>query len=422
MKKNKGITLVALIITIIIMLILIAVTVSLVVNSNLLGRAKNAGDEWEAAQVRDNNEANNFEAQIADWEASLCNHEWSDYVVTTQATCSTAGVQTSTCSKCGATKTQTIAKLSHALATWTIITDNTNADYGKEQSTCSRCHETIKRYIVGATISNYNPSVGPNNETISTSYVSAGSRPQTTGGEYGDGTNGNGYSNQTFTVESITAWKVLGEENGQVIITSSSTLRDLMYFRGQAGYAHFIEELNKISSIYGQGQYADTSKCTVSLGEITVHTGGRSINADDLEKIGYTVTRVGFTGQSTATYEARTEDDESIKIYKEGATSGGQAIFRYWDGHVSGGSGTWQTLTTGNVTLGNYVKSIVNPNSVTTLAHNMITKKPQIVDDEIVKNDGVDVLEDASYWLGDYYLSFTSQRLCYLLRTLCEGS
>ncbi len=63
--KNKGITLVALIITIIIMMILVGVTVSIVINSNLLGRAKQAGDELEAAYERDQNYGDNFQINIA---------------------------------------------------------------------------------------------------------------------------------------------------------------------------------------------------------------------------------------------------------------------------------------------------------------------------------------------------------------------
>ncbi len=39
MKKNSGITLIALIITIIIMLILVAVTVSILINSGIIGKA-----------------------------------------------------------------------------------------------------------------------------------------------------------------------------------------------------------------------------------------------------------------------------------------------------------------------------------------------------------------------------------------------
>ena len=47
MRKNQGITLVALIIKIIIMLILVGVVVTVVIQSDLLGTSKNAGDEYE---------------------------------------------------------------------------------------------------------------------------------------------------------------------------------------------------------------------------------------------------------------------------------------------------------------------------------------------------------------------------------------
>ena len=40
MRKNKGITLIALIITIIVMLILVAVTIRILIDSGLIGKAK----------------------------------------------------------------------------------------------------------------------------------------------------------------------------------------------------------------------------------------------------------------------------------------------------------------------------------------------------------------------------------------------
>ena len=49
MKKNNGITLIALIITIIIMLILVAVTISIVINSGIIGKAQKAKQDTTAA-------------------------------------------------------------------------------------------------------------------------------------------------------------------------------------------------------------------------------------------------------------------------------------------------------------------------------------------------------------------------------------
>ncbi len=53
MKKNNGITLIALIVTIIIMLILVAVTVRILINSGIIGKAKEAKDKTEAAYVEE---------------------------------------------------------------------------------------------------------------------------------------------------------------------------------------------------------------------------------------------------------------------------------------------------------------------------------------------------------------------------------
>ena len=49
MKKNKGITLVALIITIVVMLILVAVSVNILIKSNLIGTAEKTVDKYKAA-------------------------------------------------------------------------------------------------------------------------------------------------------------------------------------------------------------------------------------------------------------------------------------------------------------------------------------------------------------------------------------
>ena len=49
MRKEKGITLVALIITIIVMLILVAVSVNILIKSNLMGTAKSATEKYKTA-------------------------------------------------------------------------------------------------------------------------------------------------------------------------------------------------------------------------------------------------------------------------------------------------------------------------------------------------------------------------------------
>ncbi len=53
MRKEKGITLVALIITIVVMLILVAVSVNVIVNSNLIGHAEKTGDAYRNAIAKE---------------------------------------------------------------------------------------------------------------------------------------------------------------------------------------------------------------------------------------------------------------------------------------------------------------------------------------------------------------------------------
>ncbi len=54
-NKEKGITLIALIITIIVMLILVGVVVTVVIQSNLLGTAKTSGDKYKTAYEDESN-------------------------------------------------------------------------------------------------------------------------------------------------------------------------------------------------------------------------------------------------------------------------------------------------------------------------------------------------------------------------------
>ncbi len=56
MRKNKGITLVALIITIIVMLILVAVSVNILIKSNLMGTAEKTVDKYKAASEEERKE------------------------------------------------------------------------------------------------------------------------------------------------------------------------------------------------------------------------------------------------------------------------------------------------------------------------------------------------------------------------------
>ncbi|MBR3134019.1 MAG: type II secretion system protein [Clostridia bacterium] len=72
MREEKGITLVALVVTIIVLLILAGVTISLALSSNgIIGRAKQAENTWakgsENEQLAMNEGINNIEKTIQDY-------------------------------------------------------------------------------------------------------------------------------------------------------------------------------------------------------------------------------------------------------------------------------------------------------------------------------------------------------------------
>ena len=57
-REEKGITLVALIITIVVMLILVAVSINVIVNSNLIGYSEKTGDAYSGAIKNEENFGN----------------------------------------------------------------------------------------------------------------------------------------------------------------------------------------------------------------------------------------------------------------------------------------------------------------------------------------------------------------------------
>lgn len=81
---------------------------------------------------------------------SALGHAWGSWTVTTPATCTSNGVQTRTCSRCGVTETQTInASGSH--------------DWNSSTGTCNNCGETCDHnwvYEGSAVLDNYRHSYG----------------------------------------------------------------------------------------------------------------------------------------------------------------------------------------------------------------------------------------------------------------------
>jgi len=139
-KTQKGITLIALIITVVILIILAAVSIYTIKDNNIISYTNGAAQEVIDKQESQNGSLQNFKdflndpiidnsIDFPDYEPddepddepdySICAHIWNNGEVTKVATCASTGTRTYTCTICGATKTNTISKLSH----------NTSANY-----------------------------------------------------------------------------------------------------------------------------------------------------------------------------------------------------------------------------------------------------------------------------------------------------
>ena len=344
-KNKRGITLVALIITIIVILILVGVSIR-VVNSDLIGVAENTANAMKTAYAEEGQLSKvtigGIEYNTIAEYMNQCNHEWEAEVIKA-ANCSETGIQKKTCTKCGKVEEEIIAE---------------TPDHLIENGVCTKCEQTYG-LVIGATIVGYDPSIGASG-TISTSYTSAGVEGN---GTIAGGASGNGYDDQTFTVKSITEWQVLGEEDGQLIITPITGIQTdagtSYSLRGQAGYTNMIEELNKISSIYGQGKYADISKYSVTVGSQTIGSGGRSINLEDIATLNSTPTTKNYTKNSDDGY-----------IYIDG-TKTTRTTFIYWGEDASPSQGAeWKTLGSGeSVIIASYEYT---KGTMTTKQQNMI--------------------------------------------------
>ena len=77
-------------------------------------------------------------------------HTWDDGVVTTEPTCTAAGVKTFTCTDCGETKTEEIAKLDHTSDEGTVTTEPTCTEKGVKTFKCTVCGEVLKTEEIAA--------------------------------------------------------------------------------------------------------------------------------------------------------------------------------------------------------------------------------------------------------------------------------
>jgi len=384
MKKNRGITLIALIITVILLLILVGVSVNVIIKGNLFSNAQKAVDGTNA---KVNEQQTIIDELMNEWdeiEKDACSHKWKEGEILLQPTCTTAGKKQKVCENCGKLLEVEIPALghnyvnrvctrcgekepgctTHTYGDWVITKNATCVAEGSKKRTCTVCGveevETIpttghkwangkctvcgEALVIGANI-NYHEYISESGGTVSASYTST---------KTARGSTDASDSNATYSAvnNSGIQWIVLGEENGQIKITTKNIVQPTsggytsgnfkyLMLQGQNGYTNSIDELNKISAVYGKGKYADTTKFSTS--------GGRSFKMEDL---GYTFTR-------TAKYKYARHSDGKIYRYEANeavdgtsTTGGTETTFNYMAFDVSTtteettSSHTWKSLPT----------------------------------------------------------------------------
>ena len=177
----------------------------------------------------------------------------------------------------------------------------------------------------------------------------------------------NGYSDQKFKLTDYTGkWQVLGVDEEECLQLISSDIiapngASYYYLSGQNGYANGVSELDKISSLYGQGKYAKSA---------------RSVNVDDVNKI---------TGYKDDNYNAGTSNlDQTTyilnadgKVHYQGTkyptsdTTSSYTSFTYWTG------AEWKSLASGeSITIKNnyycyYPQTLTNTSGSGTTIKNL---------------------------------------------------
>ena len=258
LKSKNGITLIALIITIIILLILAMVTINILINQGIIGHANNAVRGYEVSEEKElialayqhykMDKVNNKDAELTvdgattEWEAD--ENTW--YIEFT--------------------------KTHHNYS----LTENGDIATTGERWKKNSDGELVKGDMtlkVGDYV-DYDHTRDADGNLLTTSYTSYAKSNASA-----DKNNGrsSGYTeNQSFNISDYTGgWRVLGIKNGQIELISSTGIKpdESGYkLRSYEGLVYGVGELNAICSIYGKGKGAKEAR-SISVEDVNRITG-----------------------------------------------------------------------------------------------------------------------------------------------------
>ena len=265
---NEGITLIALVVTIVVLLILAGTSIQMLAGEDgIITQAKNAKDKTTIGNEKDLVDLSVVAAQLSS--------EWGEITETNLEKELTINIGERdvdyTLTKTGDNYTVTYTETGNS---YIVYSDGSTKERGpwtqekkEEDGSISITNGKIT-LEVGDVIKNYNPvPEGKTAETV-TSYSTE-----------------NGYGNQTFSADyDAGAWRVLGvSEDGKLMIVPENIIKTTSdgyyYLQGQAGYVNAVSELDKISAIFGKGYGAESA---------------RSVKVEDINRVtGYNPNNVG---------------------------------------------------------------------------------------------------------------------------------
>lgn len=103
MQKQKGITLIALIITVILLLILLGTSLGIVLRGDFFGKARKTA---KMTNEKISSEGKTIEKGKNEWEqmeVDICSHIWGEERTILEPTCTTPGKKSKKCENCGKT-------------------------------------------------------------------------------------------------------------------------------------------------------------------------------------------------------------------------------------------------------------------------------------------------------------------------------
>ena len=317
-KQAKGITLIALVITIIVLLILAGVTIATLTGENgILQQTQNAKTKTTEGEEKEQIRLGYSEYQISKHTGGQEKLKVEGAIVT--------GTE-------GAWKIK-FDKSGNEYDFDGITSIGTTGPWKQEGDTLTNT-ETKQTLKVGDYV-DYDPTLGANASDLT--YSSPSSK---TGANSNQDFNAATYKNAGY------GWRVLGVSNGKVRLISeefvgagtySDSNRTYYTLKGKNGYINGIDELKTISAIFGHGKGAE---------------GATSITVDDINAItGYNPTTAKYGEGQFYEYENKVTytRGEGTALSSRGTNganwSGPQSIFNYYDKATK----TFVPLTSGSI-------------------------------------------------------------------------